>query len=55
MEPLLTLDEMLAAARGLAGALPGIVQDSKGVELSVQKMAALREDIVQFQATLPVS
>ena len=55
VEPLLTLDEMLAAARGLAGALPGIVQDSKGVELSVQKMAALREDIVQFQATLPVS
>jgi cell division protein ZipA len=55
VDPLLTIDEMLAAARGLAGTLPGIVQDSKGAALSVQKMVALREDVAQFQATLPAS
>jgi cell division protein ZipA len=55
VDPLLTVDELLAAARGLAGALPGIVQDSKGVALSAQKLAAMREDVAQFQATLPVA
>jgi cell division protein ZipA len=52
VDPLLTIDEMLAAARGLAGELPGTVQDAKGVALSPQRMAALRDDIAQFQATL---
>jgi len=52
VEPLLTVDEMLAAARGLASELPGTVQDAKGVALSPQRMASLRDDIAQFQASL---
>ncbi len=55
VDALLTVDEMLAAARGLAGELPGIIQDAKGVVLSPQSMAALRDEVAQFQATLPVS
>jgi cell division protein ZipA len=55
VDPLLTVDEMLAAARGLAGVLPGTVQDAKGVALSAQGMAALRDDIAQFQSSLPVA
>jgi len=55
VEPLLTFDEMLSAARGLAGELPGMVQDAKGVALSPQGLAALRDDIAHFQATLPVT
>ncbi len=52
VEPLLTVDEMLAAARGLASELPGTVQDAKGVALSPQRVASLRDDIAQFQASL---
>ncbi len=55
LDPLLTVDEMLSAARGLAGELPGVVLDAKGAALSPQRLAALREDVAQFQATLPVS
>jgi cell division protein ZipA len=55
VDPLLTVDEMLSAARGLAGELPGVVQDAKGVALSAQALAALRDDVAHFQATLPVS
>jgi cell division protein ZipA len=55
VDPLLTIDEMLSAARGLAGELPGTVQDAKGAALSPQKLAALRDDVAQFQASLPVS
>jgi cell division protein ZipA len=53
VEPLLTMDEMLSAARGLAQELAGMVQDSKGVPLSPQRVAALREDVARFQASLP--
>ncbi len=53
IEPLLTLDELLGAARGLAQELAGMVQDSKGVPLSPQRAAALREDVALFQASLP--
>jgi cell division protein ZipA len=54
VDPLLTVDEMLAAARGLAGALPGsMVQDTKGATLSPEQVAALRAEVAQFQATLP--
>jgi FtsZ-interacting cell division protein ZipA len=53
IEPLLTLDELLGAARGLAQELAGMVQDSKGVPLSPQRAAALREDVARFQASLP--
>ena len=52
VDSLLTVDEMVAAACGLAGALPGIVQDGKGVTLSEEKMAEMRDDVAQFQATL---
>jgi cell division protein ZipA len=53
VEPLLTIDELLSAARGLAQELAGMVQDSKGMPLSPQRVAALREDVARFQAPLP--
>jgi cell division protein ZipA len=52
VEPLLTLDELLAAARGLAQELSGMVQDSKGMPLSPQRAAAMRDDVARFQAAL---
>ncbi len=53
IEPLLTVDELLGAARGLAQELAGMVQDSKGMPLSPQRAAALRDDVARFQASLP--
>jgi cell division protein ZipA len=53
VEPLLTIDELLSAARGLAQDLAGMVQDAKGVPLSPQRAAALRDDVARFQASLP--
>jgi cell division protein ZipA len=53
MEPLLTVDDMLGAARGLAQELSGMVQDNQGVPLSLQRAAALRDDVARFQASLP--
>jgi FtsZ-interacting cell division protein ZipA len=53
VEPLLTLDELLGAARGLAQELAGMVQDNKGMPLSPQRAAALRDDVARFQASLP--
>jgi len=53
LEPLLTIDELLSAARGLAQDLAGMVQDAKGVPLSPQRVAALRDDVARFQASLP--
>ena len=53
VEPLLTVDELLSAARGLAQDLAGMVQDTKGVPLSPQRAAALRDDVARFQASLP--
>jgi FtsZ-interacting cell division protein ZipA len=47
------MDELLGTARGLAEELSGMVQDSKGMPLSPQRAAALREDIAHFQAALP--
>jgi cell division protein ZipA len=52
IEPLQTIDELLAAARGLAQELSGMVQDAKGMPLSPQRAAALRDDVAQFQASL---
>jgi cell division protein ZipA len=54
MAPLETLDELIATARGLAQELSGMVQDNKGMPLSPQRAAAVREDIAHFQASLPV-
>jgi cell division protein ZipA len=53
LQPLETMDELLGTARGLAEELSGMVQDSKGIPLSPQRAAALREDIARFQAALP--
>jgi cell division protein ZipA len=53
LEPLLTVDELLSAARGLAQELSGMVQDNKGMPLSPQRAAALRDDVARFQASLP--
>jgi cell division protein ZipA len=53
VEPLLTVDELLGAARGLAQELSGMVQDQKGMPLSPQRAAAMRDDVARFQASLP--
>lgn len=53
IKPLETMDELLGTARGLAEELSGMVQDAKGMPLSPQRAAALREDIARFQASLP--
>jgi cell division protein ZipA len=52
-EPTETIDELLNTAHGLAEQLSGIVQDGKGIALSPQRAAALREEIARFQASLP--
>ena len=51
--PLETVDELLRTARGLAEELSGMMQDAKGMPLSPQRAAALREDVARFQAALP--
>jgi len=53
LEPLETMDELFGTARGLAEQLSGMVQDGKGMPLSPQRAAALREDVARFQAMLP--
>jgi len=53
LEPVLTVDELLGAARGLAQELAGMVQDHQGIPLSPQRAAALRDDVARFQASLP--
>jgi cell division protein ZipA len=50
--PMETVDELLATARGLAEELSGMVQDGKGMPMSPQRAAAMREDIARFQASL---
>jgi FtsZ-interacting cell division protein ZipA len=54
IEALLTIDELLNAARDLAATLTGMLQDSKGVPLSPQRQAALRDDVARFQASLAI-
>jgi cell division protein ZipA len=53
VEPLETMNELFRTARGLAEELSGMVQDGKGMPMSPQRAAALREDIARFQAQLP--
>ena len=53
ISPLETVDELLRTARGLAEGLSGMIQDAKGMPLSPQRAAALREDVARFQAALP--
>jgi len=52
LEATATLDDLLATAVGLAEELGGVVQDAKGIALSPQRAAALREDVARFQAML---
>jgi cell division protein ZipA len=52
MQPLETMNELLGTAHGLAEELSGMVQDGKGMPMSPQRAAALREDIARFQAAL---
>jgi FtsZ-interacting cell division protein ZipA len=49
-EPLQTLDSLVATAHELAQALQGEVQDAKGMPLSAERAAALREDVARFQS-----
>ena len=51
--PLDTVDELLRTARGLAEEMSGMIQDAKGMPMSPQRAASLREDVAQFQASLP--
>jgi cell division protein ZipA len=53
LEPLRTVDALMAAARDLARELSGTVQDVKGVPFSPQRVATLREEVARFQAQLP--
>jgi cell division protein ZipA len=50
--PLETIDELFATAHGLAEELSGVAQDARGVPLSPQRAAAMREDVARFQAML---
>jgi cell division protein ZipA len=47
-----TLDALVETARELAETLHGTLQDSKGMPLTLERAAALREDVVRFQALL---
>lgn len=51
-EPLQTLEALLTTARALADELGASVQDEQGLPLSLQRAAALREDVARFQAQL---
>jgi len=50
VEPLLAFDELMATAREIARELSGTLQDDRGMPLSPQRAAALREDIARFAA-----
>lgn len=54
LEPMLTVDELLLAARDLAVALNGAVEDAKGAPMTAQRAAALRDEVARFQASLSV-
>jgi cell division protein ZipA len=55
VEPLLTIDELFSAANGLAEELSGVLQDAKGMAFSPQRIAAVRDEVARFQASLPRS
>jgi cell division protein ZipA len=52
LPPLQTLDAVIETAGELAAALHGVIQDSHGAPLSMQRAEALREDVARFQALL---
>jgi cell division protein ZipA len=52
LDPVQTVEAMIATSRRLAESLTGIVQDARGLPLSPQRAAALREEAARFHATL---
>ena len=52
LDPVQTVEAMIATSRRLAESLTGMVQDAKGLPLSPQRAAALREEAARFHATL---
>ena len=52
LPPLQTLNAVIETAGELAAALHGVIQDSHGAPLSMQRAEALREDVARFQALL---
>jgi cell division protein ZipA len=52
LEPMQTVETLLATARELARALSGTMQDNKGIPFSPQRTEALLQDVARFQAQL---
>jgi cell division protein ZipA len=52
LEPVGTIEDMLATARDLARALSGTLQDAKGIPFSPQRVETLLQDVARFQAQL---
>ncbi|MDE2347137.1 MAG: cell division protein ZipA C-terminal FtsZ-binding domain-containing protein, partial [Gammaproteobacteria bacterium] len=48
LEPLQTYEALIATARRLAESLTGMVQDGRGLPLSPQRAASLRDEVAQF-------
>ena len=53
LDPVQTVEAMIATSRRLAESLAGMVQDAKGLPLSPQRAAALREEAARFHASFP--
>ncbi len=52
LEPMQTVEVLLASARDLGRALSGTMQDARGIPLSPQRTEALLKDVARFQQTL---
>jgi FtsZ-interacting cell division protein ZipA len=52
LEPMQTVEVLLASARDLARALSGTMQDARGIPLSPQRTEALLRDVARFQTLL---
>jgi FtsZ-interacting cell division protein ZipA len=52
LEPVQTVETLLATARDLARALSGTMQDARGIPFSPQRAEALLQDVARFQALL---
>ena len=52
LEPVQTVEALIATARELARALTGTMQDAKGIPFSPQRTEALLQDVARFQALL---
>jgi len=52
LEPMQTVEVLLASARDLARALAGTMQDVRGIPLSPQRSEALLRDVARFQTLL---